>query len=63
MVSLFLLSQVFLITKQKPLVHDLAQVILQSTTAHWENGSFVTQVRINIFAIMEGILNAINNRL
>ncbi|CAH1391153.1 unnamed protein product [Nezara viridula] len=44
-VSLFLLSQVFLITKQKPLVHDLAQVILQSTTAHWENGSFVTQTR------------------
>nr|XP_024215509.1 protein CLEC16A homolog isoform X3 [Halyomorpha halys] len=42
-VSLFLLSQVFLITKQKPLVHELAQVILQSTTAHWENGSFVTQ--------------------
>lgn len=44
-VSLFLLSQVFLITRQKPLVHELAQVILQTTTAHWENGSFVTQTR------------------
>ncbi|XP_073974512.1 C-type lectin domain containing ema isoform X2 [Rhodnius prolixus] len=44
-VSLFLLSQVFLITRQKPLVNDLAQVIIKSTTANWENGSFITNVR------------------
>uniref|UniRef100_A0A0V0G892 Uncharacterized protein n=1 Tax=Triatoma dimidiata TaxID=72491 RepID=A0A0V0G892_TRIDM len=44
-VSLFLLSQVFLITRQEPLVNDLAQVLIKSTTANWENGSFITNAR------------------
>ncbi|BET02259.1 Uncharacterised conserved protein [Nesidiocoris tenuis] len=44
-VSLFLLSQVFLITRQQPLVNDLAHVILRSTAASWQNGSYVTNAR------------------
>ncbi|KAF6201259.1 hypothetical protein GE061_005706 [Apolygus lucorum] len=44
-VSLFLLSQIFLITRQEALVNDLANVILKSTAANWENGSFVAQAR------------------
>ncbi|CAA9997944.1 unnamed protein product [Nesidiocoris tenuis] len=48
-VSLFLLSQVFLITRQQPLVNDLAHVILRSTAASWQNGSYVTN-REDMFA-------------
>ncbi|KAK9496662.1 hypothetical protein O3M35_013095 [Rhynocoris fuscipes] len=44
-VSLFLLSQIFLITRQEALVNDLAQVLINSTTANWENGSYITQAK------------------
>ncbi|XP_014244787.1 protein CLEC16A homolog isoform X2 [Cimex lectularius] len=44
-VSLFLLTQVFIITKQQALVNELAQVIIKSTKGSWENGSYITQAR------------------
>ncbi|KAL1130694.1 hypothetical protein AAG570_011935 [Ranatra chinensis] len=42
-VSLFLLSQVFLISRQQPLVQDLAHIILRGTSVNGENSSVLAQ--------------------